>query len=102
MSSVWTHLSKHGGPASCLSRTLDSGLLTTVQSTLRIQLTARTSRVLERGRDTGWLWIKYPIEHDMGEQPHFLLTPSSMSVASVVDLATIHVVATSKLVTCAL
>jgi hypothetical protein len=74
----------------CLFETLESGLHTTVQSTLRIQLTVGTRGALERGRGTGWLWIRYPVERDVGERPHFLLTPSSMSVAGVVDLATIH------------
>ena len=36
----------------------------------------------------------------MGEEPHLLLTPSSMSAASVVDLATIHEVAIGRLVRC--
>jgi hypothetical protein len=41
-----------------------------------------------------------PDRSDVGERPHFLLTLSSTSVASVVDLAIIHAVATSKLVRC--
>jgi hypothetical protein len=100
MSLVWTCLYKHGGPASCLSETLESGLHMTVQSTLWIQLTIGTSGALERGRGSEWLWIRYPVERDMGERPYFLLTLSSTSVASVVDLATIHAVATGKLVRC--
>jgi hypothetical protein len=97
---VWTYLSKHGGPVSCLSETLESGLHTMVQSTLRIQLTVGTSRALERERGAGWLWIRYPVERDVGERPHFLLTPSNTSVASVVDLATTHTLAIGKLVRC--
>ena len=36
----------------------------------------------------------------MGEEFHLLLTPSSTSAASVVDLATIHEVAIGRLVKC--
>jgi hypothetical protein len=55
---------------------------------------------LGRGRGIGWLWIGYQEERDMGEQPHFLLTLSSMSVASAVDWATTHALAIGKLVRC--
>ena len=53
-----------------------------------------------RGRGTGWLWIRYPKERGMGEEPHFLLTPSSTSAASAVDWATIHALAIDRLVVC--
>ena len=53
-----------------------------------------------RGQGTGWLWIRYPKERGMGEEPHLLLTSSSTSAASVVDLATIHEVAIGRLVRC--
>ena len=53
-----------------------------------------------RGRGTGWLWIRYPEERGVGDEPHLLLTPSSTSAASVVDLATIHEVAIGRLVRC--
>jgi hypothetical protein len=99
-SSVWTRLCKHGAPASSLFGTLEIGLHTMVQSTLRIQLTVGRSVDLGRGRGTGWLWIRYQEEHDTGERPHFLLTLSSMSVASVVDWATTHALADGKLVRC--
>ena len=36
----------------------------------------------------------------MGEEPYFLLTPSSTSAASVVDSAIIHEVAIGRLVRC--
>jgi hypothetical protein len=97
-SSVSTRLSKHGGPALCLSGTLESGLHTTVQRTLQIQLTVGTSGALERGRGIGWLWIRYPVERDVGERCHFLMTQSSKSVASAVDLATIPALVIGKLV----
>jgi hypothetical protein len=99
-SSVSTRLSKHGGPASCLSGTMESGLHTTVQRTLQIQLTVGTSGALERGRGTGWIWIRYPVERDVGERRHLLMTQSSMSVASAVDLATIPALAIDKLMRC--
>ena len=54
----------------------------------------------ERGRSIGWLWIRYPEERGVGEELHLLLTPSSMSAASVVDLAIIHKVAIGRLVRC--
>ena len=70
------------------------------QSTLRIQLTIGTSVDLGRGRGTGWLWIRYSKEQGVGEELHLLLTPSSTSVASAIDLATIHEVAIGRLVRC--
>ena len=70
------------------------------QSTLRIQLTIGTSVDLGRGRGTGWLWIRLPEERGMGEEPHFLLTPSSTSVTSAVEWATIHALAIGRLVRC--
>ena len=95
-----TCLCTHGALASCLSRTLESGLHMIVQSTLRIQLTVGTSVDQERGRGTGWLWIKYPEEWDVGEEPHFLLTPICMSAASMVDWTTIHALTIDRLVRC--
>ena len=68
------------------------------RSTLRIQLTVGTSVDQGRGRGTGWLWIRYPEERGVGEELHLLLTPSSTSAASAVDLATIHEVAIDRLV----
>ena len=53
-----------------------------------------------RGRGIGWLWIRYPEEQGVAEEPHFLLTSSSTSVAIVVDLATIHAVTIGRLVRC--
>ena len=100
MSSVSTRLCTHGAIASCLSGTLESSLHMTGQRTLRIQLTVRTSVYQGRGRGIGWLWIRYLEERGMGEEPHLLLTPSSTSAASVVDLATIHEVAIGRLVRC--
>ena len=100
MSSVSTRLCTYGAPDSCLSGTLESGLHMMGRSTLRIQLTVGTSMDQGRGRGTRWLWIRYPEERGVGEEPHFLLTPSSTSVASVVDLATIHEVAIGRLVRC--
>ena len=100
MSSVSTRLCTHGAPASCLSGTLESGLHMMGQSTLRIQLTVGTSVDQGRGRGTGWLWIRYPKERGVGKEPHFLLTPSSMSVTSAVDWATIHALAIGRLVRC--
>ena len=50
-----------------------------------------------RGRGIGWLWIRYLEERGVGEKLHLLLTPSSTSAASVVDLATIHEVAIDKI-----
>ena len=70
------------------------------RSTLRIQLTIGTSVDQERGRGTGWLWIRYLEEQGVGEEPHLLLTPSSMSATSAVDLAIIHEVAICRLVRC--
>ena len=68
------------------------------QITLQIQLTVGTSVDQGRGRDIGWLWIRYPEERGMGEELHLLLTSSSTSAASVVDLATTHEVAVGRLV----
>ena len=51
-----------------------------------------------RGRGIGWLWIRYSEERGVGEELHLLLTLSSMSAASAVDLATIHEVAIGRLV----
>ena len=100
MSSVSTRLCTHGAPASCLSGTLESGLHMMGQSTLWIQLTVGTSVDQGRGRGTGWLWIRYPKERGVGEEPHFLLTSSSTSVASAVDWAIIHALAIGRLVRC--
>ena len=98
MSSVLTRLCTHGAPASCLSGTLESGLHMMGRSTLRIQLTVGTSVDQGRGRDIGWLWIRYPEELGVGEELHLLLIPSSTSAASAVDLATTHEVAIGRLV----
>ena len=68
------------------------------RSTLRIQLTIGTSMDQGRGRGTGWLWIRYPEERGVEEEPYLLLTPSSTSATSVVNLATIHEVAIGRLV----
>ena len=100
MSLVSTRLYTNGAPTLCLSRTLESGLHMMGRSTLRIQLTVGTIVDQGRGRDTGWLWIRYPEERGMGEELHLLLTPSSMSAVNVVDLATIHEVAIGRLVRC--
>lgn len=97
---VSTCLCTHGAPASCLSGTLESGLHMMGQSTLRIQLTVGISMDQGRGRGIGWLWIRYPKERGVGEKPHYLLTPSSMSAASAVDWATIHALAIGRLVRC--
>ena len=98
MSLVSTRLCTHGAPASCLSRTLESGLHMMGRSTLRIQLTIGTSVDQGRGLGIGWLWIRYPEERGVGEELHLLLTPSSTSAASAVDLATTHEVAVDRLV----
>ena len=87
-------------PLHTFSGTLESGLHMMGRSTLRIQLTVGTSVNQGRGRDTGWLWIRYSEERGVGEEPHLLLTPSSTSATSVVDLATIHEVAIGRLVRC--
>ena len=100
MSLVLTRLCTHGAPASCLSGTLESGLHMMGRSTLRIQLTVGTSVDQGRGRGIGWLWIRYPEERGVGEELYLLLTPSSTSAASAVDLATIHEVAIGRLVRC--
>jgi hypothetical protein len=100
VSTVSTRLCKHGAPTSCLTGTLESGLRTMGQSTLRIQLTVGTSVDPGRGRGTGWLWIRCLEERGVGEEPHFLLSPSSTSVTSAIDWATIHALAISKLVRC--
>ena len=97
MSSLSTRLCTHGAPVSYLSGTMESGLHMMGQSTLRIQLTVGIRVDQERGRGTGWLWIRYSEERGMGEELHLLLTPSSMSA---VDLATIHEVAIGRLVRC--
>ena len=68
------------------------------RSTLRIQHTIGTSVDQRRGRGTGWLWIRYPVEQGVGEKLHLLLTPSSTGAASAVDLATIHKVVIDRLV----
>ena len=70
------------------------------QSILWIQLTIGTSMDQGRGRGTGWLWIRYPEEQGVGEEPHFLLTPGSTSATSAVDWATIHTLAIGRLVRC--
>ena len=100
MSSLSTHLCTHGAPTLCLSRTLESGLHMMGRSTLQIQLTVGTSVDQGRGRGIGWLWIRYLEELGVGEELHLLLTPSSMSAASAVDLATIHEIAFGRLVRC--
>ena len=100
MSSVSTRLCTHGAPSSCLFGTLESGLHMMGQSTLRIQLTVGTSVDQGRGQGTEWLWIRYPEEQGVGEEPHLLLTPSSTSAASVVDWDTIHALAINRLVRC--
>ena len=100
MSSVLTRLCTHGAPASCLFGTLVSGLHMIGQSTLWIQLTVGTSMDPGRGRGIGWLWIRYLEERGVVVEPHFLLTPSSTSVASAVDWATIHALAIGRLVRC--
>jgi hypothetical protein len=43
-----------------------------------------------RGRGTRWLWIRYLVGVGREEEHHFLPTPNSTSVASAVDLVTIH------------
>jgi hypothetical protein len=87
-------------PDMCLFETLESSHHTMGQSTLRIQLIIGASVDLGRGRGTRWLWIRYLKERGVGEEPHFLLTSSSTSVASVVDWATIHALAINRLVRC--
>ena len=82
------------------ARTLESGLHMMGRSTLRIQLADGTSMDQGRRRGTGWLWIRYPEELGVGEELHLLLTPSSTSAASAVDLTTIHEVAIDRLVRC--
>ena len=56
---------------------------------------------LERERGTRWLWIRYLVVGEE-EEHHFLPTPNSTSVASAVDLVTIHAPAVGRLVGCVL
>jgi hypothetical protein len=55
----------------------------------------------ERERDTRWLWIRYLVVVG-GEEHLFLPTLNSTSVASAVDLVTIHAPAVGRLVGCVL
>jgi hypothetical protein len=75
MSSVWTRLSKYGGPTSCLSETLESGLHTTVQSTLRIQLTVGTSGALEKRTRHRMVMDQIPGRVRCGRATPFLTDP---------------------------
>lgn len=97
---VLTSSCSHGLPVLCLSAIQESGQHTMAQSTLPIQVTGGTSVVPGRGRDTRWLWIRFPVGRGVEEQPHFLLTPSSTNVANAVDWVIIHALAVGKLARC--
>ncbi|XP_020407806.1 uncharacterized protein [Zea mays] len=50
-----------------------------------------------RGRGTRWLWIRLVVGVEGEGEHHFLPTPSSMSVASAVDLVIIHALVVGRL-----
>jgi hypothetical protein len=56
----------------------------------------------ERERGTRWLWIRYLVVVGREEEHHFLPTLNSTSVASAVDLVTIHAPAVGRLLGCVL
>jgi hypothetical protein len=85
-SSVWAHLCKHGAPASCLFGTLEWPSYDGPKyiMDLAYHWDKRGSRKRTRHK---MVMDQIPRRTSMGERPHFLLTPTSTSVASAVDLA---------------